>query len=415
MISESVLDSIFELEESDDQPAITPAPTPEATAGAIPAAPPVVEPKTSAEILAELIDTFRAETIYHDNDIFTAPVLTTGTMEGYIKNVSFHEEKLIQIVRPDENVVMYRCNYGKVIYHGYSEPVPVKKTNRGRKKKIKVKKNRKKQGAGTDFNSQITFVVPTQLRPVSPVVDPHTRVYKFKVFRTGKIQMPGARSVTIDDVVDCCEVVVDTLNAYLHYDSPPEEQAKLERLQLVMKNYKFIVRLDEHYIIDLTLLYEILSRARDAGSPAARIFNVVYTRQLSKLSVRFLTPLKHAPHKCTLVNIFMSGKINILGAFSAADSYRICDYLYNVFAENRAALIVREGVPRARPAQIVEYGPHLPPMNAEEEAEWLYLLEHWDMAHLEAEPVYDLFMDLVNAEYAELERLALEELSTLFV
>lgn len=306
---------------------------------------------------------FKTEVVFEETHIFTQPVSTTNTMEGYLSNVSFHEQQLIQELIPDENLVLYRCNYGKLKYEGYTEPVKQRKTNRGRKKKAKKKKLRKKQGEGIDFNSQITFVALSTLVPVpfDENIPVGSRVYKFKIFRTGKLQLPGVHQHLIDDVVACTKKIAQVLNFHLHPgETNPLRITNVININPVMKNYKFIVKLPPGYIIDMDILRQLLQAERtkqfadingddtDHGTDCTPkhppIFMLKYTRQDTKLSVKFSTPIYKKPKKKTRINIFMRGKINILGAFQADITRQICEYLHWVFEQNYDLLVVPEGL-----------------------------------------------------------------------
>lgn len=382
---------------------------------------PEFDPKNNVLNL-RIREEFRTECIFKEIDIFTSPVNTTNTMEGYLSNVSFHERDLIEELMPDDVMVLYKCNYGRVQYPGYVEPVKMKKTNRGRKKKEKKKKLRKKQGNGNEFNSQITFVVRTTVpkivllndtddttddttddnidndidniddntvdntddntddttdntpnnttgmeltsigvSPINdiPTINPqstngiilvpsNSKVYKFKVFRTGKIQLPGVHQKSIEDVIECTKKIVDVLNFHLHtgiYD--PSKLTSLINLNPVMKNYKFAVKLPPKHIIDMDLLKRILFTERMEPNETApihpNIFMLKYTRQDTKLSVKFSTPVYKNPKKKTRINIFMRGKINILGAFDVNMTRQICTYLEWIFRSHYKTLIVPEG------------------------------------------------------------------------
>lgn len=306
---------------------------------------------------SEVRESFKNENIYDETWIFTKPISTTNTVEGYLSNVSFHERDLIPELIPDENIVIYRCNYGKHIYPGYTEPVKVKKTNRGRKKKEKKKKLRKKQGNGNDFSSQTTFIVRSRTEKLNWVenigkVRYGAKVYKFKIFRTGKIQLPGVHPHSIEDVIECTKDVVGSLNFYLH----PGEQnhTKLTRIiniNPVMKNYKFVIKMPEGHIIDQNVLKKIIAAEQIAQwRPKTQItkpehppiFMIKYTRQDTKLSIKFTTPIFKKPKKKTRVNIFMRGKINILGGFDAGVSRQICEYLHWLIECNYDKIIVPE-------------------------------------------------------------------------
>lgn len=298
---------------------------------------------------------FRTENIFDETDLFTQPVSTTNTMEGFMSNVAFHEREFIDELDPTEYIVVTRCNYGKSVYAGYVEPAILRKTNRGRKKRVKQKKPRKKQGTGTDFNSQVTFIaVPPRIIVPSDDIIPipcTTKVYKFKIFRTGKLQLPGARQENIEDVVACSKKIAEMLNYHLHmFEQNPARLTNVININPVMKNYKFSMKLQSGYLIDLELLREILARewlAQLAGESigAPPIFIVKYTLQETKLSITFDTPILGKPNKKTRINIFVRGKINILGAFKAEATNEIITYLHRIFKDNPSIIAEEYVVP----------------------------------------------------------------------
>lgn len=286
---------------------------------------------------------------FEESDIFTEPVTTTITMEGFLTNVWFHEAELIQSLLPDEWIVVIRCNYGKLIYPGYQEPIKIKTSNRGRKKKEKKRKQRKIQGAGTDFNSQVTFFVRSGLDPDYPEdeegivhVPSSARVYKFKIFRTGKLQLPGVQPALIDDVISGVGRLTQLLE---HYTGKPDKPIRVVNLNPVMKNYRFNLKLGDK-IIDLPGLFELLVQLKtgiiEPGEDALHyppIFDLKYSREDTKLSIRFTTPIHNKPNKRTRVNIFMRGKINILGAFDTETTRQIIAFLEWIFRENPELMV----------------------------------------------------------------------------
>ncbi len=310
---------------------------------------------------------FAQERVYEATKIFTAPLPTTVTMEGVMVNVLFHEKDLILACVPDNEIVAYRCNFGKHIYPGYTEPIKHKHSDRGRKKLEKKKKNRKKQGDGTEFSSQLTFVIRSSLEPdpVDGIIPENTRVYKFKLFRTGKIQLPGARPEMIEDVVYCAYRIAAITNKLLHPDEPDESKhAKLLDLVPVMKNYKFACMIPPRTLIDLNVLKQAFEEQRRVHGAASLIHLIKYTRQDTKLSIKFNTPIVGCAKKRTRVNIFMRGKINILGANDAATTRKIIDLMHNVFLdkwnkgliayENQPADIPERPLPVASPIELPE-------------------------------------------------------------
>lgn len=346
---------------------------------------------------------FKNETAFSDLPLFTDPISTTNTMEGYLSNVSFHERDLIDELMPDENIVVYRCNYGKMQYELYTEPVRLRKTNRGRKKKEKKKKLRKKQGSGIDFNSQITFVVRSELvEVVDGIVPADSKVYKFKIFRTGKLQLPGVHQRLIDDVIVGVEKIARVLNFHLHTgEKDPAKLTQIVNINPVMKNYKFMLKIPSGKILDMEELKNILKNEK--ALPTCEhpgIFMVKYTRQDTKLSIKFATPIYKKPKKMTRINIFMRGKINVLGAFDINTTREICEYLHKIFIENYDLLVVSEGFADYEPVQdweqniadptdeevamlLAKWDSWLPPLPEFTAAECVEMLEFIDICYNE--------------------------------
>lgn len=294
---------------------------------------------------------FQNETIFRETEIFTAPQITTITMEGFLSNVNCHEEQLIADLEADSEFVRIKCNFGEKIYTNYHPPVKVKKSNRGRKKKPPKERKRKRQGTGECFNSQTTFVMPSSHTIITDgIVPTDAMIYKFKVFRTGKIQLPGLRTTTvIDDVMELTSRLVTLLNFHLH--TCEEDMTKLTRLinlNPVMKNYKFRTKLKENWIIDLAELRTILHASRTHEGECPKIFDIKYTRQETKLSVRFSTPVPGNIKKRVRVNIFQSGKINILGGHTKVTTDHICEFIHGLFLSHKDKIFTKLGCADAR-------------------------------------------------------------------
>ncbi len=73
------------------------------------------------------------------NSFFTDLILSTITVEAKISNISFKEKDLITKLSLDQkssDIIKIGCNYEEYISDKYLELTkPVKKSNRGRKKK----------------------------------------------------------------------------------------------------------------------------------------------------------------------------------------------------------------------------------------------------------------------------------------
>jgi hypothetical protein len=297
-------------------------------------------------VVESIREEFKNEVIFRETDIFTAPEITTITMEGFLSNVNCHEEDLIADLEADEEFVRIKCNFGEKVYPGYIPPIKTKKSNRGRKKKPPKVHKRKQQGTGECFNSQTTFVMPSTKTVITDgKVPTDATIYKFKVFRTGKIQLPGLRTTTvIDDVMELTKRLVLLLNFHLHTcETDITKLTKLINLNPVMKNYKLRTKLKENWIIDLATLRQLLHMNRNPGGDCPKIFDVKYTRQQTKLSVQFSTPVYGNIKKRVRVNIFQSGKINILGGHSKQTTDAICEFIHDLFKQNQSTIFTKLG------------------------------------------------------------------------
>lgn len=336
------------------------------------------------------------------DDIFTTPIPTTFTMEGFISSVSHSEEAIVHLIATDENVLVVHSNYGKYVYPGYTPPVQVKLTNKGRKKKEREKKPRKKQGNGDCFASQVSLwirsqeFIPTVRKEVVVGagrtecvwdIPSDVLVYKFKVFRNGKIQLPGVIPSRIEDVISAIRIIVSVLNFYLH---PGEfdiaKQCRVVSLTPVMQNYKFMIRQCtevDSVIVDLMAFRWIIGAIEGDGKPPAeqslprylrggvlksivdvgaasmktiparpKVVDPKYHREESRLSLTFLTPTPTDPEKMVRVNFFMRGNVNILGANDIESTLHICNYLSAVIDIYAEYILVEEPSPPPAPHHV---------------------------------------------------------------
>lgn len=305
---------------------------------------------------ADVRERYMAPIISDDSGIMSKTRATTSTLSGVLVNVNI-DERNINIFNTNRRVVIIESNFGRKVdpsYQEYLDKVPVKST-RGRKPKAKVvKKERKKQGNGTCFNSQVTFVVMTDIpKKDSPC---GFKLLKFKVFRNDKIQLPGAIPQHLDTVIEATTHVIDVLNAALHPDGT--NLIELKTLSVDMKNYKFYLKIPRGHIMSLRRLKKILVTEKIKENadylaetvtekrgdreitytrleckckerscqdcfnqallsddnewidntiemlPHPPINDVVYTEEDVKLSMKFATPQPGKPDKDIRVNIF---------------------------------------------------------------------------------------------------------------
>jgi len=219
----------------------------------------LLDPEIRARFKQDLIDT--------DGEILTRPKSTTITLQGGFSDLYINEKTDIDKLDTYGDVVEIKCNYGHKIAPGYVKPCKKKTSNRGRKRKVKEekKKQRKVQGTGEAFSSQITFVVR------STIWNEKTDAWKefeYKVFRNGEFIFPYAQPQYIDEIIDGAHKVAELLNIALNYDEPEDvPRIKLVYISPVMINYRFHLQLERGQLIDLAVLKHILlaEKAIDEG------------------------------------------------------------------------------------------------------------------------------------------------------
>lgn len=203
----------------------------------------------------------------YENDplILTELEHSTSTVVAKFDNVSFNEKNLVNIycIYP---IVKIDSNYFHRRLAGYNADIKVKTTNRGRKKKIKPEKSRKCQGDGSCFNSCTQFTIEGKFK--RPITDQKSKKdvvikktsygvevvkkgYKIKLFRNGKISIPGVLSEDMSDVL----VPLRKLEEYLQDIFGRDDIVMKSSPYSVKKNYKFklinrrfdIIKLHEFY------------------------------------------------------------------------------------------------------------------------------------------------------------------------
>ena len=138
-------------------------------------------------------------------------ILSTITVEAKISNINFKEKELIHLLSLDEksDIIKIGCNFNEYISDKYLELTkPVKKSNRGRKKKIKPVSSRKVQGNGKYFNSQITFtILDNQIEK---------KMYDIKLFTNGTIQIPSVCNEDLTTVYYLIDYVIEIINLFTY-------------------------------------------------------------------------------------------------------------------------------------------------------------------------------------------------------
>jgi len=241
---------------------------------------------------------------------------------------------------------------------------------------------RKLQGEGrcmgTCFNSAIEATVRIDIgafKAAAPACPYRRRIPPNKVYRvqcfptTGATQISGVLCVDLSDAQAVLDVWVAHLNA-IGFGSSAAPVA-LARVTPVMRNYKATLAFPSpRLIVDIDAVAEYFSAIEDAAAscreedrPPVPVRRVKSLADEIKTSFYYVEAAvgdaKEAKAKARepLLEIFPSGKVNILGAKSPLFVVRVYEYLCRVFLKNWAAFVRLK--PRRAPAPEAKRPPRL--------------------------------------------------------
>lgn len=275
--------------------------------------------------------------------LFTDLQSSTFTTKGYISNIQFVEKEVIDFMSIPKSsyIIKIGCNFGEIFNPDETykpPPKPEKKSNRGRKPKVKIKSKRKVQGNGRYFSSQITFEVynPT-----------NERIYKIKLFRNGKFQVPGVSNKDISDLIHPINTMVEYLREefmdpdikpvyfisvmrnYKCKFANPDLFVYIKKLELKLMEEKIrtidpddiVETLNNNSSMPIELCGEIVSYMNNCQNvmKIAEIQN--NPERYGGLIIKFYRPIpwheeKAKKEKRTTIKILRSGKINFDGGIS---------------------------------------------------------------------------------------------------
>jgi len=191
-----------------------------------------------------------------DVDKLFSPVKnSTCSLNLMLSGISFHEEELTPNIYCHGRIVGIDSNFGHKTLPFYRSPKKKKESNRGRKCAEKPKSSRKMPGDGTCFNSQITFVVVADFKRLIPEKNDdytHTAIryndgyeyiqkeYKMKLFRTGRLGIPGVIHEDYSDLKEPVQYLINYLKSIFKTD------IKIIDVVPEMKNYKFHLLDNQH-------------------------------------------------------------------------------------------------------------------------------------------------------------------------
>lgn len=303
---------------------------------------------------------------------FTDLILSTVTVESKITNIKFKEMILIKEILATiednkeltDNVLKIGCNYGEYETEIYKELTkPKKKSNRGRKKKVKPPVTRKIQGTGKYFNSQITFTIQDKDTP--------TRFYHLKLFTNGTIQIPFVSDENIYSITYVIEKVIAVIKFYNVKDNE-DEDIEISYIKSIMRNYKFNI-VDTSLFIDLNKFRQVVLNFKTYAENDKHIDESdeyylpdidysLYDKYFEELSAypitlvkhssehycgsitKFATPTESNPKKKSTVKSFSSGKINLDGCVDRDGAKIIQKILYRLIIISKDYILYRKMV-----------------------------------------------------------------------
>lgn len=290
--------------------------------------------------------------INKDDLIFINEFLKINHYRSYKINKSFNK-----------NILKIGCNYGECLSDLYLDLTkPIKKSNRGRKKKIKKLSNRKIQGNGSYFNSQLTFTIMDN--------DSNDRFYHLKLFTNGTIQIPFVCNENIDSIKYIIENVINFINKFDEVKKNINNDIEIEYIKSIMRNYKFNI-IDTSLYIDLNKFRKLILNFKSyiENNNYIDINNEYYipdidtslydkyhdelntlTLTLVKHSseryvgflLKFMTPIESNTKKQSTVKIFSSGKFNLDGCNTKDQAYTIKKILFRLMEIGKEYILYRK-------------------------------------------------------------------------
>jgi len=305
------------------------------------------------------------ENVINENKVINESVDNSNieTIEKKINEININETEIKSIDNINSNILKIGCNYGEYISDLYLELTkPVKKSNRGRKKKVKKESTRKTQGNGKYFNSQITFTILDN--------ENLKKFYHLKLFTNGTIQIPFVCNENIESITYVIQMVINTIKQFTNIKVDIDEEIDIVYIKSIMRNYKFNI-IDESLYIDLNKFQNILLNFKEyiANDYMLDVDNQYYNdnvdlslykdyiNELTALPlvlikysneryvgclIKFKTPIPSNEKKLTTVKIFSSGKINLDGCNSKEEAAIIKNILLILIKLNKDYILYRK-------------------------------------------------------------------------
>lgn len=279
--------------------------------------------------------------------------------DGIIKQeeVRLHEQNMVDDFEPGTEtdiakILKIAGNFGEKALKKYEALGNKGKiSNRGRKKRDN-KKNRKKQGTGQYFSSQLTFYIKLDLRSfdiyIGQKVDEElctvdskdvnengevrltSYIYKVKVYRNCGGQIPGLKTEDPREYIEIIKVLRKMLKHHFG------KKIVATHFNIFMQNYKSKITNNCHYEIR-KLKKGFLEKLKTDNETKSKILKIKPSSH-GKLLVYFKTPTEKKPSKTTTLTIYRKGSINIDGSIGRESATTILAYFEKFLKMNSSYL-----------------------------------------------------------------------------
>ena len=278
--------------------------------------------------------------------IFTPLTMFVYTFDAKFTNMKVSVVDALEILTPlvvGSSILAIRSNFGQICQPGYEKYLKAPKIRMTEEEAAKaglpIRRQRKLQGTGTCFNSALEPVIRIEDPVVQEMRPLKGNIYFAKCFpTTGLTQVPGGIRENLADAKN----VVRVLAKYFC------EQGLANDIEIVeenvkLMNFKFrLVRRSARILICIQGLLDFFkAEIYPEYTPFDKAIREAKQNQRdTKMSFKFVVGIdesnskKRGKPKHTRINIFQSGKINILGGKSKKEAELIYSFLVRLFQDN---------------------------------------------------------------------------------
>lgn len=233
--------------------------------------------------------------LYKSKELLFSPLRnSTLTAKGSLLNVEFNEKDCVSF-DCNQHVLTVDSNYTHAKYELYDESIK-KKSNRGRKKKVKKVKLRKIQGSGSCMNSQIQFgVIGQHIRRIPDFPDKHSKVEEIVVITPDEPE-PSNEEINEDNneenIEEDAEDVEEEPQKFTIKEIAEQVLPQLEIPQgheLVIKKYIFLVFRNGKFTLP-GVLTEDVSDAIGPIESLCKFLSIEFWGEPDKVKLEYIRP-----------------------------------------------------------------------------------------------------------------------------